>query len=124
MAEARLRRVTERILSHLQEAENREPNPDFQDAFRLAWITVLHAARGEAQPFVSAHYRVYGLHPDKLRIAVEARRRAQLGPLYEFFYPESPFHFVGDLTALPPKKQVESVRFESGLRAKKNGTES
>jgi hypothetical protein len=113
MAAARLRRVTQRILGHLEQAEICEMQPDFQDAFRLAWITVLYAARGEAQPFVHAHYRVYGLHPDRLAAAVEARRRAQLGPFYEVFYPNGPFDFVGDPEALPPKKPVESVRFEA-----------
>jgi hypothetical protein len=118
MAAARLRRVTQRILWHLEQAEICETHPDFQDAFRLAWITVLYAARGEAQPFVHAHYRVYGLHPGRLAAAVEARRRAQLGPFYEVFYPNGPFDFVSDGLALPPKKQPASER-EPGKKSAK-----
>ena len=98
-----------RILSRLERAETREPNPHFQDDYRIAWITVVRASRGERIPHVSATYAVLGLDPDKVWPAIVARRKALLGPLYESWWGVS----------LPRKKPAQSVRFgtESKSRA-------
>lgn len=58
--------LSRRILARLETAEAREPNPHFQDDYRIAWITVLRADRGERIPHVSATYAVLGLHPNKV----------------------------------------------------------
>jgi hypothetical protein len=94
---------TERVLARLQQAETREENPHFQDDYRIAWITVLRAVRGESLPHVSATYTVLGLHPEKVWPAIVARRRALLGPLYVQFFGVD----------LPPKKPVQSERSPS-----------
>lgn len=93
--------LSERVLARLNQAEDREPNVWFRDDIRIAWITVLRAARGEAIPHVTATYAVLGLHPDKVWPAIMARRRAQLGTLYEAFYP---------FETAPPKKPSASVK--------------
>jgi len=93
-------RVTRRILSRLELAEGREPDPWFQDDYRIAWITVLRAARGEPIPQVSATYEVLGLHPDRVWPAIIERRKLLLGAEYEEFFGVS----------LPPKKPIQSVR--------------
>jgi hypothetical protein len=87
-----------RILARLEYAEAHESNPHLQDDYRIAWITVLYAARGEPQPQVAATYAVLGLHPDKVWPAIVARRKAMLGADYDKFFAEH-----------PPKKPVKSV---------------
>ena len=100
--------LVQRILTRLEDAENHEVNPHLQDDYRISWITVLRASRGERIPHVSATYEVLGLHPDKVWPAILARRKALLGPLYEAFYGVS----------LPPKKPVESVGVPLTKRAR------
>lgn len=73
----------ESILQYLSRAEWAEIDPWLRDDLRVAWLTVLLADRGERQPFVLASYRVLGIHPDKLQAAIDARRRSQLGRLYD-----------------------------------------
>ena len=90
----------ERVLSYLETAESCEPDVWLRDDLRIAWITVLRAARGESEPFVSACYTVLRCHSARLSSKLEARRRALLGPLYGEFFD----------AALPPKKPVVSVR--------------
>lgn len=108
--------LSERILARLWQAEIREINPHFRDDYRIAWITVLNAARGLRDPHLLATYAVLGLHPDKVWPAIVARRKAQLGPLYEEFFPEeglrapaqsSPINRAG---ASSPRKPVQSER--------------
>jgi hypothetical protein len=90
---------TVRILFRLEDAERRELNPHFQDDYRVAWLTVVNACRGEPQPFVAASYAILGLHPDKVWPAIMARRHAQLGKFYEDFWGET----------YPPKKPPKSA---------------
>lgn len=103
--------LTERILLRLERAERHEPNPHLQADYRIAWITVLRASRGELLPHVSATYEVLGLHPDKVWPAILERRKALLGPLYEEFFGErAP-------VASPPKKPPRSARVGEWKRA-------
>ena len=73
--------LSERILSRLERAEAREPNPHFQDDYRIAWITVLRCSRGELGAHTSATYAVLGVHPSKVWPAILERRKALLGPV-------------------------------------------
>lgn len=93
--------LARRILFRLERAEVGEPNPHLRDDYRIAWITVLLAAYGRAEPHITASYRVLGLHPEKVWPAIVARRKAALGSLYEEFFLE---------VALAPKKPPASVR--------------
>jgi hypothetical protein len=104
--------LVRRILARLEQAEAREVNPHFQTDYRIAWIALLRAARGERIPFITASYTVLGLHPDKVFPAIEARRRAILGAFYNEGDSEgrrNPAH-TGPPQNLPPKKAVQSVR--------------
>jgi hypothetical protein len=92
--------LVERVLEGLEQAEASEPNLHFQSDYRISWITVLRAARGDPRPHVSACYVVLGLHPDRVWPSLVARRRAQLGIFYEEFFG----------VELPPKKPAQSVR--------------
>jgi hypothetical protein len=96
--------LVERVLAELERAEAREVNPHFRDDIRIAWITVLRAARGEPSPHVSATYTVLGLHPDRAWFAIVERRKALLGSLYEEWFG----------VELPPKKPSQSVRNKNG----------
>ena len=77
--------AVERVLAHLERAENKEANPHFRDDYRQTWIAIYTAdVKGEFDngwdALVSASYRVIGLHPDKVWPAIIARRQALLGP--------------------------------------------
>ncbi|MGB6774613.1 MAG: hypothetical protein WBE45_09560 [Terriglobales bacterium] len=90
-----MRPIVERILARLEDAEWCEVNPHFQDDIRIAWLTVLHAARDDCllcTPHVWATYMVVGLHPDNVWPSIVARREFLLG------------------ASSPPKKPVQSVR--------------
>ena len=89
--------LVSRVLRRLEDAETREVNPHFQTDYRIAWITVLRAARGELGAHISASYAVLGLHPSKVWPAIVARRRALLGSE------------IWGVT-LPPKKPATSTR--------------
>ena len=78
--------LVQRVLSRLERAEWHEPSPHLQADYRIAWITVLRASRGESAAHVSASYAVLGLHPEKVWPAILERRKALLGPLHENFY--------------------------------------
>jgi len=82
MSSASESKLVQRILSRLEVAEWREPNPHLQADYRIAWIAVLRAWRGERLPHVSATYTVVGLHPAKVWPAILGRRKALLGPLF------------------------------------------
>lgn len=103
MPKATSRASTASILDYLAWAEANEPDVWLQDDYRIAWITVLRASRGERSPHVSATYAVLGLHPDKVRAAIEARRKALLGAYYQKFFPAAAEQ------RLPPKKPAQSV---------------
>lgn len=92
--------LVERILARLEAAEARETNPHFQDDYRIAWITVLHAARGEADPHFWATYTVLRTAPDQVWPIMVKNRKAKLGLRYEEFFG----------VELPPKKPAGSVR--------------
>lgn len=91
-------RLVSRILSRLERAEWHEPNPHFQADYRIAWITVRRAARGELLAHVTATYAVLGLHPEKVWPAILERRRSLLGA------------GIAWQQDLPPKKPVRSER--------------
>ena len=97
--------TTSRVLRYLERAEHHEPEVEARDSYRLAWLLLLYSSRGLPEPFVQAHYRVFGIHPGKLQAELEARRRSQLGPLYDLV--------MGH--ALPPKKPSVSVRALRGV---------
>ena len=93
--------LARRILFRLERAEQGEPNVHFRDDYRISWITVLRAARGESRPHLSATITVLGCHPDQVWPHIVTERRVKLGPLYESFYGEG---------VLAPKKPPASVR--------------
>ena len=101
-----LPRLVERVLSRLEQAERSELNPHARYDYRIAWITVLYAARGNSQPHTDATYRVLGLHPEKVWPSIVARRRALLGAWYEEFHG----------LMLAPKKPVQSVPWSKSER--------
>ena len=75
-------RLWRRVIARLAEAEACEPDPWYQDDLRIARLTVIYAASGEAvacSPHVLASYMWLGLHPDKVWPAILARRKALVG---------------------------------------------
>lgn len=86
MSEASSRVSTEGVLNYLCSAESHESNPHYQTDYRIAWITVLKASRGEAEPHYWATYAVLRTAPDMVWKMIERERRAKLGALYEEFF--------------------------------------
>jgi hypothetical protein len=76
---------TNRVLAALVRAEAHEPDVWLRDDIRQAFIAVSLAGQGDPQPVVTASYRMYGLHPDKVWPAIVARRKALLGNEYAKF---------------------------------------
>ena len=53
-----------------------------QDHWHLCREILRRALEGWRDPWVAAHYYLYGLHPDKLRSALAAREAQQLWELH------------------------------------------
>jgi hypothetical protein len=67
--------LARRVVSRLSTAEASESDPWMRDDLRIARLTVVYAASGEAvlcAPDVLASYMVLGLHPDKVWPAIQA----------------------------------------------------
>lgn len=87
----------ERVLLQIEQAERKESNPWLKDDYRISWITVKWAQSGvpdwswhkNSPPHVAATYQVLHCPPDEVWSRIEARRRANLGSEYAYFYPES-----------------------------------
>ncbi len=99
--------LSRRLLARLELLEAGEPDPHLRDDVRIAWITVLNAARGESQPFLAATIAVLGCHPDQVWPHIVEQRRCLLGREYEKFYGEGAV----------PKKPARSVLLRSAMRA-------
>lgn len=96
--------LSARVLRRLEVSEKKEVDPWLRDDIRIAWITVLYAARGNPEPHVDATRRVLGVHPSEVWPRIEARRRAQLGALYGVVWGE----------ASSPRKPMQSVKLRAG----------
>ena len=89
----------DRILDRLWEAERSEPDIHLRSDYRQAFICVSLASRGEAQPFVTSSYTMYGIHPDKVWPHIIAKRKAKLGEEFADW-----FDAAGNLRPDIPKK--------------------
>jgi len=92
---------TAHVLEYLEWAKSQESDPWAQDDLHISWLTVLYASRDLPQPTVRATQVTLGLHPDHVWPAIEERRRAKLGPLYDQIFPASTD------ADLPPKKSAQ-----------------
>lgn len=110
MSETASRVSVESILDYLTWAEANEPDVWLRDDYRIAWITVVKAARGELQPHFWATYAVLRTAPVKVWPNIVRARKAMLGSLYYSFFADE---------SLPPKKPSQSVGvpFRDGKRA-------
>lgn len=88
-----------RILDRLMEAEMSEPEIWFRQDYRQAFICVSLASRGEAQPFVTSSYRIFGIHPDNVWPQIMAKRKAKLGKEFPEWFDQA-----GNLQPDIPKK--------------------
>jgi hypothetical protein len=89
-----------RILNRLEEAERVEPDIHLRSDYRQAFICVSLASRGEAQPFVTSSYRIYGSHPDDVWAKITANRKAKLGKEFGQWFDQA-----GNLKPDMPKKR-------------------
>jgi hypothetical protein len=110
--------IVRRVLSRLEQAEASVLNPHLRDDYRIAWITVLWAAREEwnqCSPHVAATYHVLRMHPDKVWPWIVAWRKAKFGSEYTAFYDENGNWRTETLACTqPPKKPVQmELRFHS-----------
>lgn len=92
--------LSERILSRVAVAEQRETDRSYQADIRIAWLIVLYCWRGDAvecDPLTLATYNTLGCHPSEVWLRICERRQALLG---QFCWPG----------ALSRKKPCGSVR--------------
>lgn len=117
--------LVRRILARLEYAERYETDRHFQDDYRIARITVMNAAGGEANAHVLATYAVLGTHPDRVWPAMVELRKAKLGRLYYQFYDEHGQWRGPDydnlFSAFPPKKPPQSVGLERRQGERRQG---
>jgi len=85
LQEAWFERITDRLLN----AEMGELNPHCRDDYRQSRIIVSLCRAGDPTPLVSSSYRVYGVHPDLVFVAIQAIRKAKLGDEYSDVYDEN-----------------------------------
>jgi hypothetical protein len=71
---------------------------------RQAFICVSLASCGEAQPFVTSSYRIYGTHPDDVWPKIMAKRKAKLGKEFLEWFDQA-----GNLRPDLPKKSTAPV---------------
>ncbi len=74
--------LSERVLARLIQSEAHEAQASFRDDIRIAWLTVMHCAKGDAvecSAHVLATYQVLGCHPDVVYDRMMIRRAAAFG---------------------------------------------
>ena len=96
--------LIDRVLDRLWGAEQGESDIHLRSDYRQAFICVSLASRGEAQPFVTSSYTVYGIHPDKVWPNILATRKAKLGEEFSDWYDAA-----GNLRPDLPKKTSARV---------------
>ena len=83
----------ERVLTFLARAESKTTDPWQADDYRVAWLTVLYAARGHANPWGFAFWSYYGKTLPKALVAWAERDRQTKKEL--------------ERCSLPPKKPAQ-----------------
>src|SRR5262252_10545384 len=70
-------------------AEIAEQNLHWKDDYRQARIIIALCRAHDPEPLVTSSYRIYGVHPDLVFVAITAIRKAKLGDEYSDFYDEN-----------------------------------
>ena len=66
-----------------------ELNPHWRDDYRQARVIIALCRASDPDPLVTSSYRIYGVHPDLVFVAITAIRKAKLGDEYSDFYDEN-----------------------------------
>lgn len=115
-------KFSQRVLDRIAEAKDKEVyDPWRKDDLQIAWLTVLRADEGEADPWRLAFWQTLGEYPEKLIPFLVARADVDS----DEHFPESlkPFRYTRDwpsvyligkkiserAAALPPKKPMHHV---------------
>lgn len=104
IARLRAESMAGRITRYLLLAEDEDLDLHRRTDYREARIVVALAAANDPQPLVTASYRIFGVHPDKVWPHIVADRKAKLGREYSQWYDAA-----GNLRPDVPKKPAESV---------------
>src|SRR5215471_16138712 len=79
----------QRISDQIMNAEIAEQNPHWKDDYRQARVIIALCRANDPAPLVTSSYRMYGVHPDLVFVAITAIRKAKLGDEYSDFYDEN-----------------------------------
>ena len=60
-------------------AERNEQNPHWKSDYRQSRIIIGLRRAGDPEPLVTSSYRMYGVHPDLVFVAIQSIRKAKLG---------------------------------------------
>jgi len=109
-----------RVLARLIQLEAHEQDVWLREDIRQSFITLSLALKDYEQPFISASYAMYGLHPDKVWPAILARRKMLLGSEYEEICGgvDTLGRLHGDQLSVSPPVRTTYAEFDS--RARKN----
>ena len=115
---------TDRVVNYLLKRESKEPEIRYRDEYKQARILVALAYKGNPDPFTTASYQIYGVHPSTIWQRTLAARKAKLGYEWDLWYFEDgtikPDVIIPDydpfLSRKPPRHEEEFCNQRLPLR--------
>ena len=79
----------ERIIDQLLDAEKGERNSHWRADYQQSRIIVALCRAGDPDPLLTSSFRMYGVHPELVFVAIQSIRKAKLGEEYSNCYDEN-----------------------------------
>ena len=78
-----------RIIDQLLDAEKGERNSHWRADYQQSRIIVALCRAGDPDPLLTSSFRMYGVHPELVFVAIQSIRKAKLGEEYSDCYDEN-----------------------------------
>jgi hypothetical protein len=115
-------------MTRLIDAEMREGNPHFATDYQQAQMTVALIRKGDPVPFITASYKIYACHPDRVFEKITLMRQAKLGREYPARFgkdgvlkPDVPIADYDPTCGLPPVLPWKMIRQSRSQPRRGNG---